>query len=70
MNRKSYDLSFQKLLTKRTVFMGIIVAATFTSCNKNSEELATEAQTTTANVENLRKVSLEVRKSLMKEKTD
>lgn len=58
MNRKSYDLSFQKLLTKRTVFMSIIVAATFTSCNKNSEELATEAQTTAANVENLRKGQL------------
>ncbi|NML71227.1 hypothetical protein HHL23_15660 [Chryseobacterium sp. RP-3-3] len=58
MNKKSNNL-FQKILTKRTVFISFIIAATLASCNKNNEEMMTEAHTTTLHAESIKKGQLE-----------
>ncbi|WP_106914729.1 M12 family metallopeptidase [Chryseobacterium aurantiacum] len=58
MNRQHNDLFSQKTLTKRTIFMSFIVAATLISCSKNNEEIAAEAQTTASNMENVIKGQL------------
>jgi hypothetical protein len=54
MNKKLNDLLYRKLLTKRTVFMSFIIAATLASCSKNNDEMATETQTNALKLENVK----------------
>lgn len=54
MNKKLNDLLYRKLLTKRTVFMSFIIAATLASCSKNNDEMATETQTNALQLENVK----------------
>lgn len=55
MNKKINDLFSQKVLSKRTVFVSLIMAVTLSSCSKNNDEMATEIQANAANSANLKK---------------
>ncbi|WET51793.1 M12 family metallopeptidase [Chryseobacterium indologenes] len=58
MNKKINDLFSQKVLTKRTFLVGLVMAATLSSCNKNNDEIATETQANAINTANLKKGQL------------
>ncbi|WP_347218096.1 M12 family metallopeptidase [Chryseobacterium sp.] len=58
MNKKTNNLFSQKVFTKRTFLMSLVIAATLSSCSKNNDEIATEAQATGVNVSNLKKGQL------------
>lgn len=58
MNKQLNDLFSPKMLTKRTIFMSFIVAATLSSCSKNNEEMTTETQAAASKIENLKKGQL------------
>lgn len=53
--KKKFDDLFQKIWTKRTVFVGFIIAFALASCSKNNDEIMEETQTNSFNAENLRK---------------
>ncbi|MEJ5104416.1 M12 family metallopeptidase [Chryseobacterium sp. MYb328] len=55
MNKKINDLFFQKVFTKRTFLIGIVIAATLSSCSKNNDEIASETQTAALEVSYLKK---------------
>ncbi len=68
MNKKANNLFYRKLFTKRTFLLGIIIAAIFSSCSKNNEEMANETQTNAVNTANLKRDNWTGRKLRMKEK--
>ncbi|WP_419494219.1 M12 family metallopeptidase [Chryseobacterium bernardetii] len=59
MSKKTNNLFSRKLFTKRTFLPGIIIAAIFSSCSKNNEEMASETQTNAVNTANLKKGQLD-----------
>lgn len=59
MNKKANNLFSRKVFTKRTFLLGIIIAAIFSSCSKNNEEMASETQTNAVNTANLKKGQLD-----------
>lgn len=59
MNKKTNDLFSQKVFTKKTFLMGLIMAAIVSSCSKNNDEMATETQTNAVNTANLKKGQLD-----------
>ncbi|MCS4303488.1 M12 family metallopeptidase [Chryseobacterium sp. BIGb0232] len=58
MNKKINNLFFQKVFTKRTFLIGIVIAATLSSCSKNNDEIASETQTAALEVSYLKKGQL------------
>ncbi|REC59416.1 hypothetical protein DRF65_26280 [Chryseobacterium pennae] len=58
MNKKINDLFFQKVFTKRTFLIGIVIVATLSSCSKNNDEIASETQTAALEVSHLKKGQL------------
>lgn len=58
MNKKTNDLFSQKVFTKRTFLMGLVVAAMVSSCSKNNDEMAAETQTNAVNTATLKKGQL------------
>ncbi len=58
MNKKINDLFSLKVFTKKTFLMGIIIAATLSSCSKNNDEITSETQATALDVANLKKGQL------------
>ncbi len=46
------------MLTGKTVFMSFLIAAIFSSCSKNNEEITSEAQTNAFNADNVKKGQL------------
>ena len=58
MNKKINDLFSLKVFTKKTFLMGIIIAATLSSCSKNNDEITSETQATALDAANLKKGQL------------
>ncbi|AZB23267.1 hypothetical protein EG339_00860 [Chryseobacterium bernardetii] len=59
MSKKTNNLFSRKVFTIRTFLLGIIIAAIFSSCSKNNEEMASETQTNAVNTANLKKGQLD-----------
>ncbi|WP_419488066.1 M12 family metallopeptidase [Chryseobacterium bernardetii] len=59
MSKKTNNLFSRKVFTIRTFLPGIIIAAIFSSCSKNNEEMASETQTNAVNTANLKKGQLD-----------
>jgi hypothetical protein len=58
MSKKTNNLFSRKVFTIRTFLPGIIIAAIFSSCSKNNEEMV-ETQTNAVNTANLKKGQLD-----------
>lgn len=59
MNKKINDLFSQKVITKKTFLMSLVVAAIISSCSKSNDEIATETQTNAMNTANLKRGQLD-----------
>ncbi|RXM52698.1 MULTISPECIES: M12 family metallopeptidase [unclassified Chryseobacterium] len=59
MNNKTNNLFSQKVFTKKTFLMSLMVAATLSSCSKSNDEMATETQTNSVNTANLKRGQLD-----------